>query len=118
MANEQDKIYLRQMLDAANQANGFILGLKRSDFDANEPLCLALAYLMQVIGQVSNRISPEFRANSSQVPWQKLTDTASAIAASSLNVDASMIWQVVTEDVPLIINELEKILSNHPIYSL
>ena len=41
--------------------------------DADENLRLALAYLIQIIGEAANRVSPAFRETHSEVPWSEIT---------------------------------------------
>ncbi len=56
------------MIDTSNKAINFVQNINREDFDRDEKLRLAVTHLLQIIGEASRRISPEFRATHSQIP--------------------------------------------------
>ena len=56
------------MIEAAEQARQFAAGHTRADLDADAMLCLALARLVEIIGETAGRISAEPRAELKDVP--------------------------------------------------
>ena len=63
-----DLPYLGHMLDTARQAATRVEGIDRAAFDADENLRLALAYLVQIIGEPARRVSPAGRAAHPEIP--------------------------------------------------
>jgi uncharacterized protein with HEPN domain len=79
----------------------------------DEKLRLALTHLLQVIGEAARRISPEFRSNYPQIPWQGIVGMRSKVVHDYLNVDEDIVWQTINKDLtPLVLN-LEKILQSN-----
>lgn len=58
---KDDLIYVGHMLDTARLAAAKVAGITREAFDADENLRLALAHLIQTIGEAARQVSPAFR---------------------------------------------------------
>ena len=55
--NKDDSVYLGHMLDQALKVVGKVNGKARDDFDADENLRLALAHLVQTIGEAARHVT-------------------------------------------------------------
>ena len=51
-------VYVGHMLDMARQARQLVAGKTRADYDADIVLRLALAHLVQSVGEAARRVSP------------------------------------------------------------
>jgi len=111
MTQRDDQVYVGHMLDTANKAIGFVQGLTIDDFDNNELLRLSLTHLLQVIGEAARRVSPDFRATYPQIDWKAIVGMRSKVVHDYLNVDEDIVWDTVTNELPTLIAELEKILN-------
>lgn len=112
MTQRDDRVYVGHMLDTANKAIGFVQGVTRENFDHNELLPLSLTHLLQVIGEAARRISPDFRARHSQVDWRAIVGMRSKVVHDYLNVDEDIVWDTVLNELPSLVNELERILNS------
>jgi len=81
----------------------------RADFDADENLRLALAYLIQIIGEAASRVSPAFREAHADIPWSEIIGMRQKIVHDYLGVDYDIMWEVVTADLPTLTGRLEQI---------
>jgi uncharacterized protein with HEPN domain len=59
------------MLDQTRKAVGKVEGKTRADFDTDENLRLALAHLVQTIGEAARRVSEATRTAHGEVPWRQ-----------------------------------------------
>jgi uncharacterized protein with HEPN domain len=112
MSQRDDLVYVGHMVDTANKAIGFVRGLTRADFDNNELLRLSLTHLLQVIGEAARRVSLEFRAAYPQVSWKAIVGMRSKVVHDYLSVDEDIVWDTVTNELPSLVEELEKILNS------
>ena len=62
--SRDDAVYVGHMLDTARKAVEKIDRTSRAAFDSDENLRLALAYLIQIIGEAANRVT-----RSSMTTW-------------------------------------------------
>lgn len=110
MSQRDDRVYIEHMIGTARKAIGFVEGVSREDFDNNELLRLSLTHLLQVIGEAARRVSPDFRANYSAIPWKAIVGMRSKVVHDYLDVDEDVVWDTVKSDLPSLILELEKVL--------
>lgn len=113
MSKRDNWVYVGHMVDTANKATEFVQDLTREDFDNNELLRLSLTHLLQVIGEAARRVSPDFRAAHPQIDWKAIVGMRSKLVHDYLNVDEDIVWDTVTNELPSLIEELEKILSSN-----
>jgi len=109
-----DLLYLGHMLDVAIQAVEKIQGKSWEDYEADENLRLALAHLIQMIGEAARRVSPESQQKHSQIPWSDVIGMRHKIVHDYLDVDFDVVWEVVTKDLPDLIAQLSPIVPPLP----
>lgn len=105
-----DRIRLQHMLDAANEALGFIQGKPRSDLDIDRMLVLSLVKELEIIGEAAGQVSAEVRSQSGGIPWQDIRGMRNRLIHAYFDVDLDVVWTTVTRDLPSLKAELEKLL--------
>ncbi|WP_242392058.1 HepT-like ribonuclease domain-containing protein [Anaeromyxobacter oryzisoli] len=55
-----DEVYVGHMLDLSRKVAAKVAGVRREEFEEDENLRLALAHLLQTIGEAARRVSGEF----------------------------------------------------------
>lgn len=112
MTQHDDTLYLRQMLESAQKAQTFLQGKTRSDFDDDEVLRLALAHLLQVIGEAARRVSPEKQALLASIPWKAVMGMRHRIVHNYADLDENVVWQTLIEDLPPLAEALNTALKD------
>jgi uncharacterized protein with HEPN domain len=107
---KSDLLYLVHMLDMARKASAKTRGVSRAVYDSDENLRLALAHLVQVIGEAARRVSAQTCAAYPGIPWREIIGMRHKIVHDYMSVDEDILWQVVTQDLPPLIVALEKIV--------
>lgn len=105
-----DLTYVGHMLDIARKAIGKVQGKTRKDFDEDENLRLALAHLLQTIGEAARQVSQPFQAAHPSAPWKAIIGMRHKVVHDYLNVDEDVVWRTVTQELPPLIAELEKLV--------
>ena len=108
---KDDTVYVGHMLDSARAAAGKAQGLDRAAFDDDENLRLALAHLIQTIGEAARRVSDDFRRSHSEIPWKAIIGMRHKVVHDYLHVDFDIVWDVVTTDLPTLIVALDEIVA-------
>jgi len=67
---KDDLVYVGHMMDTAEKAVRKVVGVDRAAYDADENLRLALAHLVQTIGEAARRVSDDFQSAHPGVPWR------------------------------------------------
>ncbi len=104
-----DAVYVGHMLETARKAIEKVERKSRKDFDADENLRLALAYLIQIIGEAASRVSLVFQEGHTEIPWSEIIGMRHKIVHDYLGVDYDIVWEVVTADLPVLAGKLERI---------
>lgn len=100
-------VYIGHMLDMSKKALELSEGIDRNEFVQDEALRLALTHLIQVIGEAAQRVTPSFQEAHPQIPWREIIGMRHRIVHDYLNVDEDVVWEVVRNDLPGLVNVLE-----------
>lgn len=67
---------------------------------------------LQVAAQAARSLSPDLRANFPEVPWHALFGFRNLVVHEYWRVDLSLVWQLISNDVPMLQREMERILES------
>ena len=102
-----DSVYVGHMLDMSKKATRLAQGKDRAEFDRDEALQLALAHLIQIIGEAARRVSPEFRDAHPQIPWRAIVGMRHKIVHDYMDVDEDIVWDTVRHELLPLVTQLE-----------
>jgi uncharacterized protein with HEPN domain len=111
MTQHDDAIGLRHMLDHAREAVALVQNTTRDDLHANRVLSLALVRLLEIVGEAATRVSEELRARHSQIAWRQIISLRNRLIHGYDAVDLDILWQILHEDVPQLVSDLERLIS-------
>lgn len=109
---KDDSVRIRHILDAAREAISFADDRSRTDLDTDRKLNLSLVRLLEIIGEAARGISEEFRQTHSDLPWNKMIGMRDRLIHGYFDVNLDVVWETVTKDIPLLIDQLEKIVAD------
>ncbi len=99
MSRHDVSVRLRHMLDYARKAVAFSQGRSR-----------ALLRLLEVIGEAARHVPSGFRTQASAIPWRDITGMRDRLIHAYPDVDLDIVWRTVTERLPHLVAELEKLV--------
>ncbi|MBW4440421.1 MAG: DUF86 domain-containing protein [Plectolyngbya sp. WJT66-NPBG17] len=106
MSKIDDVTRLRHILDATTEACEMISGKTRNSLDTDRTLSLALVKLTEIVGEAAANVSKEKQNELSQVPWRDVISMRNRLIHAYFDVDLHIVWQTVTEDLPLLVEAL------------
>lgn len=95
------------MLDHAHEAMELAKGRSREDLDNDRQFNLSLTRLLEIVGEAANHVPSDIRVKYPQVPWRDITDFRNRLIHGYFAVDFDILWQIVREDLPRVIDALE-----------
>lgn len=110
LSRPEDVVRLRHMLDHAREAVVLMRGKDHSELDGSRLLQLALVRLIEIVGEAAGRVSKETQAEHSQIPWAQIAGMRNRLVHGYDFVDLDILWQTVSEDLPELIAQLERIV--------
>ena len=108
--NPEDRVRLRHMLDAALEIQQYVQSATRRDLDHDPKLVHSLVHLFEIIGEAANQVSDELREEALDIPWFIIIGMRNRLIHAYFDIDLNVVWSTSTQDVPLLIAELKKLL--------
>ncbi len=105
-----DLTYVGHRLDVARRAAAKVRGKTRKDFEEDEKLRLALAYLLQTIGEAARQVSQSFQSAHPTIPWKSIVGMRHKVVHDYMNADEDVVWRTVTQELGPLVTELEKFM--------
>lgn len=109
MTRHDDLVYLGHMLETAKRANALVAGFDKARFDGDETLQLALARLLQIIGEAARRVDASVRLAVPEIPWADVVGMRNKLVHDYLATSYELVWSTVIEDLPPLIEALEQV---------
>lgn len=102
-------LFLDDMIDACSGVVEFTRGLQPEAFVADRRTWLATIRLVEVIGEAAKSIPEDVRASHPDVGWKALIGMRNVLAHAYFSVDDDILWDVVSAEVPALLDALEAI---------
>ncbi len=109
-----DRIRMRHMLDAAQQALDFARGRSRADLDGDAMFRRAVTHCIQEIGEAAGHVSEATRAGVPAVPWRQVVGMRHNLVHAYFNIKHEAVWQVLSRELQPLIDSLEAYLAAPP----
>jgi uncharacterized protein with HEPN domain len=107
MSKHRDDIVLKDIINAAQLIAAFVEGFEKDAFIDDWKTRSAVLYQLTVIGEAVKRLSAEFRATHSQVPWALMAGMRDHLVHAYDLVDWDEVWETATRDVPGLLEKIE-----------
>ncbi len=97
-------------LNAARAIQDFSRGKTFENYSADDMLTSAIERKFEIIGEALNRIKKKNPEDLDYIGhWPNIISFRNLLAHAYDHVDASVVWGIVTKQIPAFVNELEKI---------
>ena len=106
---KDDLVRLHHMLDAAREAILFAQNKTRASLDANRMLTLAIIKDIEIIGEAASKVTKECREQLPRIPWLNIISMRNRLIHGYFDINLDIVWQTITQDLPPLIDELDKI---------
>jgi uncharacterized protein with HEPN domain len=77
---------------------------------ADDETALALARLLEILGEAAGRVTLELRERHPEVPWRDVSDNRNRVVHQCFDVDMEVLEAIVRYDLPVLMESLEGLL--------
>ncbi len=105
-----NKHYFKDILEYAKYSLSFIETVTYEEFILDKKVIFATVRALEVIGESSNRISDELKEKYKYLPWVEMRGLRNRIVHNYDDVDYDIIWNVLKNEIPTLINQIEQII--------
>jgi hypothetical protein len=72
---------------------------------------------IEIIGEASTKVSRDFVSSHPNLPWKQMRDMRNVLIHAYAEVDMNVVWDVVQNDLPVLLRQLDVALSATATYS-
>lgn len=114
MSSRTDRDFLSDILEAIRRARLYVDGMGYDQFLADIKTQDAVIRALEVVGEATKRLSSTVREQHSLLPWKSMAGVRDKLIHDYFGVNLDVVWQIVTEELPPIGQQMEKILTEEP----
>ena len=111
---ESDNAWLFDMVKYARQALERVQGVSHDQFIADIDKQLAVTHLVMIVGEAAAQVSDEKRKEFAALPWGQIVNMRNRIVHHYFKTDLEKVWEVVENDLQVLIDTLEPYLKANP----
>lgn len=108
----RDPATLIDILNAARRIEEATASLEWERFEREWLVQSAIIRQLEIVGEATKRLSPEFREAHPEVPWKRMAGLRDVLIHGYDTVDLEMVWLVAREAIPGLIHQLSELMDD------
>lgn len=100
------------MQQAIERVMRYAEGKSFDDFLENDMMYYAIVKNIEILGEASHMLTQEFRDSHPETPWRLVNGMRNYIVHEYFQVDTQVVWDVVTNDLPILKEQILRYLEN------
>ncbi|MBU4245574.1 MAG: DUF86 domain-containing protein [Nanoarchaeota archaeon] len=112
MLKRSYKLFVEDILESMNRIQAYTRNMNYEKFSENKLVVDAVIRNLEIIGEASKNIPLEIRKLYSEIPWSRMLGLRNIAIHEYFGVDLSIIWQIVTKNIPETKPKIEVMLKN------
>ncbi len=109
MSKRDWKILFEDIIVSIKKIEEYTADLSYDDFEVNNLIADAVVRNIEIIGEASKNIPVKIQQLFTDIPWQKLRGIRNRIVHDYFDIDRTIIWYIVTNE----LSPLKKSLQDH-----
>jgi uncharacterized protein with HEPN domain len=101
------------MLEACERIQRYTERMDLLEFASDGMRQDAVVRNLEVIGEAARQLPEEIRDTLSTVPWHQVIGMRNLLIHAYFGVDPEIVWSVITEKLPPLVNAVQAYLSDH-----
>jgi uncharacterized protein with HEPN domain len=109
MAAQEPRVYLLHIRDCCERVQECST-LRQQGAAPGHILLDAVCRNLEIIGEASRKIGPDFRAAHPDIPWREMNDLRNVLIHNYEGADADMVWGIVERHIPQLLEAVRGLL--------
>lgn len=111
MSKRDARLLLEDILSSAGKIISYTYGLSFDEYMEDEKTIDAVIRNFEIIGEAAGRLPDDIKDAFATVDWHRLRGFRNRIVHDYMGVDHGIVWNIKTEFLPQMIEEIKQILS-------
>lgn len=107
MSSRSAELLIEDILAAAKKIQRYTNGMTFEEFTVDEKTADAVARNFEIIGEAANRLPDKFKAQYSNIDWDRIRGFRNRIVHDYFGIDYSIVWNIVHNFLPALISEMQ-----------
>ena len=108
----KDIIRLEHIIQAIERIKRYTLGKRFDDLVKDDMMYYAVVKNIEIIGEDANLLTNEFKSEHPDTQWKLITGMRNYIVHEYFQVDNTVIWDVIQNDLPYLEAQIKDYLKN------
>ncbi len=106
------RVHLEDMREAGRKVLRYVAGLSFEAFAAEEKTADAVVRNLEILGEAAKQVPDNFRSLHPEVDWYRIAGLRDILIHQYFGIDLTIIWDVAQNKVPILVQQLDHILSH------
>ena len=107
-----DKVRLQHIFDAIEEIEKYLISADFEKFMQDSMMRFACIKQMEIIGEASNHVSEEVKADFSGIAWSQIVGMRNIFVHEYFGVDLSLVWEIIKTDLPDLKEKVTEVLKS------
>ena len=109
MSDRSANLLIEDILESAEKIQKYTAGMTFEQFTLDDKTADAVARNFEIIGEAANRLPDGFKAQYSNIDWNRIRGFRNRIVHDYFGIDYSIVWKIVETYLPELKTELRKL---------
>ena len=105
-------LYVKDILDAMEKAEGFIGAMGLEDFLLDEKTNFAVVRCLEIICEATKNIPDSIREKYKDIPWRDMAGMRDKVSHFYFGTDFNKVWLAVKKNFPVLKPRIKQVLSD------
>lgn len=107
MSEREWHFYVNDMIKFSEKLLDYTAEIDQESFEADEKTYDAAVRKLELIGEAATHIPEVIREKYTDISWRQIIATRNRLIHGYLGIDNDILWSIIRDDIPALLNELK-----------